>query len=112
MFIVIEASVCSFESSLSSMKFSKRNCFVRGSLLLRIDAFHSNHAVNTFSQVSASVRDMSPLRFVLGFKVLSNHCGLESLEGGVAWLSRCMGLLLLLVCSCGMSSPTFVRDIV
>ena len=110
MFIVMEASVCSFESSLLSMKFSKRTRFVKGSLLIRIDAFHSNHAVNPFSQVSASVRDMSRLRFVLGFKVFSNRCGLESWEGGIAWLSRYVGSLVSLVCSCGMSSPTFARD--
>ena len=77
-FIVMEVSVCSFERSLSSRKFSKRTHFVRGPLLLRSGAFHSNHAANPFSQLSASVRVMSRLRFVLGFRVFSNHCGLES----------------------------------
>ena len=82
----MEVSVCSFESSLSSMKFSRRIHFVRGPLLSRIGAFQSNHAVNPFSQLSASVRDMSRLRFILGFKVFSNRCGLESWENGVEWL--------------------------
>ena len=75
----------SFESSLSSRKFSKSTRFVTGSLLLRIGAFQSNHAVNPFSQLSASERDMSRLRLMLGFRVFSSLCGRKLWEGGVGW---------------------------
>ena len=99
--IVTELSVCSFENNLLSRKFSRRTRFVRGPLLLRIGAFQSNHAVNPFSQLSASVRDMSRLRFTLGFKVFSKHCGLGSWVNDVGLWSRC-GASIPLVCSCGM----------
>ena len=46
-----------------------------GSLVSRMGAFHSNHAVNLFSQVSASVIDMSLIRDPFGFSVLSRRCG-------------------------------------
>ena len=108
--IVMESSICSFESSRSSRKFSKRIRFVTGSLLLRIGAFQSNHAVNPFSQLSASERDMSRLRFIFGFRVFSSLCGLESWEGGVGWLSQCGGILVLLICSCEMSLSTSASD--
>ena len=101
--IVMELSICSFESSLSSRKFSKSIRFVTGSLLLRIGAFQSNHAVNPFSQLSASERDMSRLRFMLGFRVFSSLCGRKLWEGGVGWLSECGGVFVSLICSCWMS---------
>ena len=76
MFVVIVVSVCSLEIRRSSRKFSRRTRFVMGSLVSRIGAFHSNHAVNPFSQLSASVMDMSLVRGPFGFSVLSRRSGL------------------------------------
>ena len=69
--IMTVMSVRSFESSLLLRKFSSRTRFVRGPLLSRIGAFQSNHAVNPFCQLFASVIDISRLRFTFGLNVFS-----------------------------------------
>ena len=87
--IVTVASVLNFESNLLSRKFSSRTRFVKGHLLSRIDAFHLNKAVNPFSQLSASVRDISRLRLPVGFSVFSKRCGLGVWVDGIGLGSRC-----------------------
>ena len=70
----------------------------------RIGAFHSNHAVNPFSQVSASVMDMSLVRDPFGFSVLSRRCGLGGCGNGI-WVCAQHGLSALSPgCSCWTSS--------
>ena len=69
--IVTVTFVRSFESSLSLRKFSSRTPFVKGHLLSGIGAFQLNHAANPFSQLSASVMDISRLRYSDGFNVFS-----------------------------------------
>ena len=81
--ILTVASVHNFKSNLSSRKFSSRNHFVKGHLLSRIDVFHLNQAVNPFSQLSASVRDISCLRLPDGFSVFSKRCGLGVWVNGI-----------------------------
>ena len=81
-------------------------CFVMGSLVSRIGAFHSNHAVNPFSQLFASVMYISRMRGPLGFNVLSKRCGLGEWGNGV-WFGAQYGLsVLLFVCSCWTSSTS------
>ena len=97
-------SVCNFEIKRSSRKFSRRIHFVMGSLVSRMGAFHSNHTVNPFGQLSASVMDMSRMRFPLGFSVLSRRCGLGDCGNGI-WVGAQHGLSVLsLGCSCWTSS--------
>ena len=105
MLIVTVTSVRNFESRRSSRKFSRMIRFVMGSLVSRIGAFHLNHAVNPFSQVSASVMDMSRMRGPFGFSVLSRLCGLVEWGSGV-WFGIRHGLPVLSVCSCWTSSTS------
>merc|ERR1712218_435119 len=80
--VVIVVSVCSFEIRRSSRKFSRMARLMVGCLVSKMGAFHSNHAVNFFSQVSASVMDMSLNRGPFGFSVLSRRSGLENCGSG------------------------------
>ena len=82
MSVVIVVSVCSFEIRRSSRKFSRMIRLVVGSLVFRMGAFHSNHAVNFLSQVFASVMDMSLSRDPFGFSVLSRRSGLGNCGSG------------------------------
>lgn len=82
MSVVIVVSVCSFERRRSSRKFSRRIRFVVGFFVSKMGAFHSNHAVNPFSQVSASVIDMSLIKGPFGFSVLSRRSGLGNCGDG------------------------------
>ena len=81
---MIVVSVRSLEVRRSSIKFSRRTLFVVRSLVSRMGAFHSNHAVNPFSQASASVMDMSLVRDPFGLSVLSKRCGPGGC-GGEVW---------------------------
>ena len=92
MFVVIVVSARSLDLRRSSIKFSRRTRFVMGSLVSRMGAFHSNHAVNPFSQVSASVMDMSLVRDPFGFSVFSRRSGLGSCGNGSRVCAR-RGLL-------------------
>ena len=108
--IVTVTSVCNFESKRSSRKFSRMIRFVMGSLVFRIGAFHSNHAVNPFSQLSASVMDISWMRGPLGFNVLSKRCGLGEWENEV-WSGTQYGLSVLSICSYWTSSTSAKGDV-
>ena len=99
MLVVIVVSVRSFEIKRSSRKFSRRIRFVMGSFVSRMGAFHSNHAVNPFSQASASVMDMSLVRDPFGFSVLSKRCGPGGCGGGVWGSGHRMFLALSPSCS-------------
>ena len=110
MFIVIVVSVRSLEVRRSSMKFSRRTRFVMGSLVSRMGAFHSNHAVNLSSQVSASVMDMSLIRDPFGFSVLSRRCGPGGCRDGNGIVCARRALLALSPgCSYWSSSSTYVE---
>ena len=108
MFIVIVVSVRSLEVRRLSMKFSRRTRFVVGSLVSRMGAFHSNHAVNPFSHASASVMDMSLVRDPFGFSVLSKRWGPGGCRGGVWGSGHRMFLALSPGCSYS-SLSTYVK---
>ena len=81
-----------------------------GSLLSRMGAFHSNHAVNLSSQVSASVMDMSLIRDPFGFSVLSRRCGPGGCRDGNGIVRARRALLALSPgCSYWSSSSTYVE---
>ena len=65
----------------------------------RIGAFQSNQAVNPFCQLSASVMDISRLRYTNAFNVFSKPCGPGSWANETELWSQC-GTLALSVRSC------------